>query len=79
MTYAKYYCDDVKKFYFVREEILPVNINVVNISSINNKKIRGCPLTVNEKCVLSISQSLEWFKYVSICPILDDIVVFNPY
>jgi hypothetical protein len=74
----KYSCDDIGYFFCIPEEIFPDNTLKNSLSSINGKVIKG--VCINHRGVrMSSSQGLEWFKFSSSCPLLNDFEVFNPY
>ena len=63
----KYHCNDLGKYYFIRDELHPVNINIASFSTLNGKIIKGKPVIIN-KVKLSTSQALELFKNSSYIP-----------
>jgi hypothetical protein len=64
----KYYCGDLGRFYFSRDELHPININNVSYSSFNNKIIKGRVINIKSKIKLSQTQGLEFFKNCSFIP-----------
>ena len=66
-------------FFCIRDEIFPVNISKVCLSTLNGKIIKGNPIRISNNILLTISQGLEWFKFSSISPLLDEYQLYNPY
>ncbi len=64
----KYYCGDMSRFYYSRDELHPININNVSFSSFNNKIIKGKVINVSEKIKFSHTEGLEFFKNCSLIP-----------
>ncbi len=75
----KYECDGLGQFFYLKEEIFPVNISNILKSTLNGKIIKGTPVRVNKDIVMSTSQGMEWFKWASFSPLLDEVVILNPY
>ncbi len=66
-------------FFILREEIFPTNINNRPISSFNSINIKGKCIKLNSNSVISFSQALEWTKYLTIFPIVEENKLFYPY
>lgn len=66
-------------FYILREEIFPTNINNRPASSFNSKNIKGKCIRLNSSSVISFSQALEWSKYLTIFPLVEEDKLFYPY
>jgi len=66
-------------FYILREEIFPSNINNRPISNFNNRNIKGKNIKLIQNNCISFSQALEWTKYSTIYPLLDETRIFIPY
>jgi hypothetical protein len=75
----KFHCSDYGYFFSIREEFLPVNINNQVVSTYNGKIIKGRIINIKNILNLSSSQALEWFKFNSVGPILDELILFIPY
>jgi len=75
----RYHCGDYGYFFNIREELLPVNINNQIVSSFNGNIIKGITISMKNSLNLSYSQALEWFKFNSVSPFLDELILFNPY
>ncbi len=77
-------------FYHLPIEIFPTNISNNPVSTLNSKLIKGKVLKfnltgessrtfMNFRTTISVSQGLELFKYLNICPRSDEFLIFNPY
>ena len=75
----KYYTNDIPYFYILREEIFPTNINNRPVSAFNSKNIKGKCIKLNNNTIISFGQALEWCKYITIPPIVDESKLFYPY
>lgn len=75
----KYYTTDLSLFYILREEIFPTNINNRPVSAFNSKNIKGKCIRLNNSSVISFSQALEWSKYLTVYPIIEEEKLFFPY
>ena len=75
----KYNTNDLQYFYILREEIFPSNINNRPISNFNSRNVKGKYIKLIQNYVVSFSQALEWTKYSTSYPLIDDGRLFVPY
>ena len=63
-TVKKYLCDNMNKFYYIKDEIFPSNNKSISFSEITSKIIKGKVITLGS-FTISQSQSLEVFKFIN--------------
>jgi hypothetical protein len=68
-------------FYVLREEIFPSNINNRPISCFNDRNVKGKYIKLIDNNFISFSQALEWTKYSTLYPLIEDGIgrLFIPY
>lgn len=75
----KYNTNDLQYFYILREEIFPSNINNRQVSLFTNRNIKGKSVKLIQNSLISFSQSLEWTKYTTSYPLVEEGRMFIPY